>query len=141
MQQYGMGGGAGEMMGGGGGGGAMVGQHGPKGAVRNGVMVLVYGLLSCGIYQMIWFMAVAKEMKEYLQRDEPDGMKILGLSIITCGVYYFYWALTRCGALIQEMQQRAGIANPTNPGIMLLIPYYNVIVMQEELNKVWQAPG
>ena len=122
------------------GGMAIAGQHGPKGVVRNGLMVLLYGLASCGIYQMIWFLAVANEMKAYLQRDEPNGMKILGLSIVTCGVYALYWQLTTCGQLIQEMQQRAGLPNPTNPGIMLLIPYYNVILMQEELNKVWQAP-
>jgi hypothetical protein len=49
--------------------------------------------------------------------------------------------VTTCGALIQEMQQRAGLPQPNNPGILLLIPYYNVILLQEELNKVWQAPG
>jgi len=133
--------GGGAMVAGAGGGPIVAGQHGPKGQVRNGVMVLLYGLASCGIYQMIWWLAVANEMKAYLQRDEPNGMKILGLSLVTCGIYYLYYAATTCGLQIQEMQQRAGIANPTNPGIMLLIPYYNVILIQEELNKVWQAPG
>jgi hypothetical protein len=123
------------------GGGAMVGAHGPKGMVRNGTMVLVYGLVSCGIYQMIWFFSIANEMKAYLQRDEPDALKIFGLSFVTCGIYSLYWMLTRCGALVQEMQQRAGVPNPQNPGVMLLIPYYNVILLQDELNKVWQAPG
>jgi hypothetical protein len=137
MQQYGGAGGAG------GGGGAMVapGVHGQKGAVRNGLMVLLYGMGTCGIYQMIWFISVCGEMKEYLQRDEPNWLKIMGLSIVTCGLYGLYWQFSRLGLLIQEMQQRAGLPNPQNPGIMLLIPYYNVMVMQEELNKVWQSPG
>jgi hypothetical protein len=140
MQPYGGGGGM-MMQGAPPGGGAMVGGHGPKGMVRNGTMVLVYSLVSCGIYQMIWFFSIAGEMKAYLQRDEPDAIKIFGLSIVTCGLYSLYWMLTRCGALIQEMQQRAGVPNPQNPGIMLLIPYYNVILLQDELNKVWQSPG
>ena len=66
---------------------------------------------------------------------------INGSNNVACGIYALYWQFTRAGALIQEMQQRAGVPNPTNPGILLLVPYYNVIVMQEELNKVWTAPG
>jgi hypothetical protein len=123
------------------GGGAMAGAHGPKGLVRNSVMVLVYSVLSCGIYQMIWMVSICNEMKAYLQRDEPNGVKVLLLGMVTCGIYFLYWMFASAGPAIQEMQQRAGIANPTNPGIMLLIPYYGVIVMQEELNKVWSAPG
>ena len=143
MQPYGgaMGGMGGGMVAGGGGGGAMVGAHGPKGQVRNGVNVLLIGIVTCGIYQMIWFFSIAEEMKQYLQRDEPNALKIFGLSIVTCGVYALYWMLTQCGAHIEEMQRKAGLPNPTNPGWMLIIPYYNVILLQDELNKVWQSPG
>ena len=84
--------------------------------------------------------SVANEMRAYLQRDEPNWLKIMGLSLVTCGLYALYWQVARAGALIQEMQQRAGLPNPQNLGIILLVPYYNVIVMQEELNKVWQSP-
>jgi hypothetical protein len=122
-------------------GAAIAGQHGPKGVVRNGLMVLLYGVASCGIYQMIWFVSVCNEMKAYLGREEPNWLKVLGLGIVTCGIYALYWQFAVAGQLIQEMQQRAGLPNPTNPGILLLVPYYNVMVMQEELNKVWQAPG
>jgi hypothetical protein len=121
--------------------GAMMGAHGAKGQVRNPIMVLVWGIVSCGITQVIWFFSIANEMKTYLQRDEPNALKVFGLSIVTCGIYGLYWMVARCGVLLQEMQQRAGLPQPNNPGILLLIPYYNVIVLQEELNKVWQAPG
>ena len=126
------------------GGGPMMpatpGQHGPKGQVRNGVTVLLLGLVTCGIYQMIWFISTAGEMAAYLQRDEPNWLKIFGLSIVTCGIYGLYWQIVVLGPLIQEMQQRAGLANPQNHGFMYIIPYYNVILMQQELNKVWQSP-
>lgn len=143
MQPYGAPPGGGGY-GGPGGGGPMMpatpGQHGAKGQVRNPVTVLLIGLVTCGIYQMIWFISVAGEMSNYLQRPEPSWLKIMGLSMVTCGLYGLYWQIVVCGPLIQEMQQRAGIANPQNLGWMYIIPYYNVILMQQELNKVWQSP-
>jgi hypothetical protein len=145
MQPYGQGPGGPPGMGGypgGPGGGPMAapGQHGAKGQVRNPVTVLLIGLVTCGIYQMIWFISTAGEMSTYLQRDEPNWLKIMGLSIVTCGLYSLYWQIVVLGPLLQEMQQRAGLANPQNHGWMYIIPYYNVILMQQELNKVWQSP-
>lgn len=131
--------GGGPMMGGGGGGGAP-GQHGPKGQVRNPINVLLIGIVTCGIYQMIWFISVANEMSAYLGREEPSWVKIMLLSTVTCGIYAMYWQIVKCGALIQEMQMRAGLPNPENKGIMYIVPYYNVILMQQELNKVWESP-
>ena len=127
-----------------GGGGPMMpatpGQHGAKGQIRNPINVLLIGLVTCGIYQMIWFISIMNEMKTYLQRDEPNWLKIMGLSMVTCGLYGLYWQIVACGPLVQEMQQRAGIQNPQNLGWMYIIPYYNVILMQQEINKVWQSP-
>lgn len=123
-----------QMMGGGGGGG------GNKGQVRNGLMVLLIGMVTCGIYQLIWFFSVAGEVNRFLGRDAMPAGKILLLSMVTCNLYGLYWQITECGKVIQEVQQRAGIANAQNHGFMYLIPYYNVILMQDELNKAWQAP-
>jgi hypothetical protein len=117
------------------------GVHGAKGVVRSGVMCLVWSLVTCGIYQMIWFIKTSNEMSTYLQRDEPSWVKIFALSIVTCGFYGLYWQITRCGALVQECQLRAGIVNPPNQGILYVVPYYNVVLMTEELNKAWQGPA
>jgi hypothetical protein len=116
------------------------GQHGARGQVRSGTTVLLISMVSCGFYQLWWFWQICEEMKAYLQRDEPSFWKIFLFTNLTCGIYAIYWQITRCGALIQEIQQRAGLPQPTNPGIMLLVPYYNIIVLQEELNKAWQSP-
>ena len=107
-------------MGGYGQGGPMVpgqpGVHGPKGQVRNPINVLLIGLVTCGLYQMIWFIQLCGEMSTFLQRDEPSWLKIVGLSVVTCGIYGLYWQLTRLPALVQEVQQRAGVPNPQNHG-------------------------
>jgi hypothetical protein len=125
------------------GGGAMMGpgQHGPRGEVRSGLNVLLLSLVTCGVYQVIWYMKICNEISAYLGREEPVFWKVWALGMVTCGVYYLYWMFARLGPLVQEVQARAGIPNAQNQGLMFLIPYYNVIVIQEELNKAWQAPG
>jgi hypothetical protein len=124
------------------GSGAMVpGATGPKGVVRSGVNVLLLSFVTCGLYQMFWLYQVFGEMSSFLQRDEPSFWKVYLFSSVTCGVYGLYWMLTRLGPLVQEVQQRAGVPNPENNGIMYLIPYYGVVKLQEDLNRAWQAGG
>ncbi|MFO0667005.1 MAG: DUF4234 domain-containing protein [Polyangiaceae bacterium] len=112
---------------------------GQKGQVRNGLMVLLIGFVTLGIYQLIWFFTIAGEVNRFLGRDAIPAGKILLLSIVTCNLYGLYWQFSECGKVIQEVQQRAGMANAQNHGFMYLIPYYNVILMQDELNKAWNA--
>jgi hypothetical protein len=116
------------------------GAHGAKGVVRGPGMVLLWSFLTCGFYQLWWFIVSCNEMSTYLQREEPSWWKVLLLSSVTCGIYGLYWQFARCGAIVQEMQQRAGLPNPENKGILYLVPYYNVMLLQGELNKVWQSP-
>jgi hypothetical protein len=120
---------------------AAPGVHGPRGTVRSGLKCLGLGIVTCGVYMLIWFASSCNEMAVFLQRDEPSWVKILALSIVTCGFYGVYWQLTRCGALVQECQLRAGVPNPQNHGWHYLIPYYNVVLMTDELNKAWQGPA
>ncbi len=141
MNPYGQPGQPGSMGAAGGGGGMLPGGNGPKGQVRNGTQVLLYSFLSCGIYQVIWFISICGEMSAFLKRDEPSWLKVLLFSTLTCNIYGLYWFAVKLGALIAEVQQRAGVQNPQNLGWMYLIPYYNIILIQEELNKAWQLPG
>jgi hypothetical protein len=117
------------------------GVHGAKGTVRSGVMCLLLGIVTCGIYQLIWFIKSCNEMSTFLQRDDPSWVKVMALSIVTCGIYGIYWQIAKCGALVQECQIRAGVPNARNQGWLYLIPYYNVVLLTEELNAAWQGPA
>jgi hypothetical protein len=144
-----------DQMGGGGGGGGMQpyqggppqqwggggGGGGPKGQVGNGLTVLLISMVTCGIYQFIWFMKIAGEINGFLGRDAVPVGKIFGLGILTCGAYAFYWQFAELGKIVQEVQAKAGVPNAQDQGFMYLVPYYNVILLQNELNKAWQMPG
>ncbi len=127
-------------------GGAMMpaggdGTHGPKGQLRDGTKVVIFSLVSCGFFSLLWFIWTCNEMSAFLKRDEPSWIKILILSMVTCNLYGLYWFITRFGALIAEVQQRAGVPNAQNLGWVYIIPYYNIFLAQNELNKAWQTPG
>jgi hypothetical protein len=117
------------------------GTNGPKGQVRKGSQVLLFTIFSFGFYQVYWLLTICSEMSAFLKRDEPSGMKVLLFSFLSCGGYALYWQAVRLGALIGECQQRAGTPNPQNLGWMYIIPYYNLILATDELNKAWQTPG
>lgn len=120
-------------MGGGGG-------RGPKGQVRNPVTVMLISMF-CGIYQFLWFIWVCNEISSFLQRDEPVWWKVMLFSSLTCGIYGIWWMFAKLGPLVQEVQQRAGVANPTNHGWLYIVPVYNVLLLQQELNRAWETPG
>jgi hypothetical protein len=118
----------------------VAGDHGPRGIVRDEVMTLVLNLF-VPFYGLYWFIVTCNEMKAFLKRDEPSWWMVMLLSMVTCGVYALYWQLAKLGALIQEVQARAGVPNPQNQGILYIVPVYNVLLVQQELNKAWKALG
>jgi hypothetical protein len=123
----------------GGGGGGPTGPNGPKGAVKDPMMALVFQFIP--VYNIILMMQTAGEINAFLQRDAIPFIKIALFTMLTCGFYGIYWQITQFGPIIQEVQQRAGVQNPVNHGFMYVIPYYNIILVHTELNKAWQAPG
>jgi len=117
------------------------GTNGPKGQIRDGKKALILSLVTCGVYSLIWFIGICNDMKAFLKGNEPNWLKVIGLSMVTCNIYGLYWFAVKFGALVAEIQQRAGVAQPQNLGWMYLIPYYNIILATDELNKAWQTPG
>jgi hypothetical protein len=118
----------------------MPGAHGPKAAPKN-PMTSALLVAFVPFYGLIWFIGMCNEISAYLQRDEPKWVMIVLFSMISCGLYSLYWMIMKLGPLVQEMQQRAGVQNPENRGIMYWIPIYGVMCLQEDLNRVWQSPN
>lgn len=130
-----------QQMGQGGGGGLFA-----IGEKRDPVMVIVYGLLTCGIYALYWWYMIITETKNALGREDINPAMELVLAFVTCGIYgiYLYYKYPK---LFLDMQQRVGL--PQNDmstlclvlafcgPLGLLVPY----LIQTELNKIWDAAG
>jgi hypothetical protein len=98
--------------------------------------VLVLMMFTCGIYPLIWIYKTCNEMKAFLQRDEPQWWMLIFIPF-----YAVYWLALKAGPLVQEVQQRAGVANATNHGFVYIIPVYGTFLLQSELNRAWSSPG
>jgi len=113
-----------------------------KGEVRNPTTVWLMCIL-CSFYALYWWYLVGNELKNYLGKEDLNPTMDLVIAFV-CPFYLFYLPI-KYGALIQEAQQRAGMANAEDQGMSFLIwificglGYKN---LQEELNKVWESGG
>ena len=112
-------------------------------------LVLLFSILTCGIYYYWWVYKVSAEVQEFL--GEPDTPPIieLVLAALTCGLYLFYWDW-KIAEKIDRMRGQVGLA-PTNSALLYLVlnilgagPVYGLgllvpMIEQGHLNEVWNA--
>ena len=115
-----------------------------KGEVRNPMATWLLVIVTCGLYGWYWWYTMATELKNYLGKEELNPVMDVGLCFV-CFLYMYYLPI-KYGKLIQEAQQRAGMANAEDQGVMFLLMTFFLCgfgysKMQEELNKIWEAPG
>jgi hypothetical protein len=115
-----------------------------KGEVRNPIMMFLFAWLSCGLYNLYFTHKAASELKAYLGNEDVNPMVITVISLLTC----HFWGGFQVGKLIMEAQQRAGVPNPVDKGLIAgvlnmftCITGFGNKLLQDELNKVWETGG
>jgi len=114
---------------------------GAKGKFRSPAAVIIFTIITCGIYGLIWMYNFAKELKIYLEKEDLNPGLDLFLSII-CVPYIIYWSY-KYGKVIYEAQQKAGISPADDNSILYLILtilglfIVNMAIMQSSANKIW----
>ena len=105
---------------------------------------VILSLVTCGIYAIIWIHAIGKDIRNNLNRDDPNPNMDVLLMFVTCGIWSIYM-LYKYPTMINEMLQRRGLpANESLPLISVLLGVFgagfvSIAMMQSELNKLWQA--
>ena len=109
--------------------------------VRSPAAVIIFTIITCGIYGLVWTYHYAWELKNYLKREDlSPGVELL-LCII-CFPYLLYWSY-KYGKALYEAQLKAGIS-ATDDSILYLIlsllglHIITMAVMQSNINRVWQ---
>ncbi len=108
---------------------------------RSPPLVLLFTILTCGIYYYYWLYTTASDIRNFLgDADINPGMDVL-LTIITCGLYQFYWYY-KYNQKLMEMQDRAGMVQQDNYIVYVLLIIFGFssiggIIMQSQLNTVW----
>ena len=113
------------------------------GEKREPMMVVLFTLLTCGIYGWFWLYTTITEIKNSLGREDINPGMELVLSIVTCGIYMVY-LFYKYPQMMLEMQDKAG--RPRNDISMttLLLAVFglgvvSIAIMQSELNNIWDA--
>jgi len=112
-----------------------------KGAIRSPGAILIFTIITCGIYGLIWAYNLSKELKIYLNKEEINPALDLLLCII-CPPYSIYW-FYKYGKIIDEAAEKAGLQPDDNALLYLILtifglPLVNMAIMQNSVNKIWR---
>ena len=108
---------------------------------REPVKVFLLGLVTLGIYMIIWFYKINQEMKQHTDWDDEPGMALLALFIPIANFVSYY----RTAKRVRRMQELCGdsgeLLNPGNTFACLFIPLAGGIIyisgVQGALNRHW----
>jgi len=112
------------------------------GKKRSVAGVLIFTIITLGIYYLYWIYVTSSETQQYLEKKTTSpGLELL-LCIITCGFYWFYW-IYKYSKIAVECQQKAGLPTEDNAVINLILGILGLgiissMILQASLNKVWE---
>lgn len=114
-----------------------------RGEVRSPVAVLLFSIITCGIYNLYWIYKVSQETQNYSGKQTLTPAVELLLCMFTFGIYYIYWNY-KYGKLIADCHKQAGLRAEDNSILYLILVILglglvNSLIMQSSLNKVWEA--
>lgn len=113
-----------------------------KGITRDPALVLVFSIISCGIYFLYWLYVTSNDLKNYLNDDTINPGIDLLISIF-CFPYVIYW-MYKYSKLVTEAQTKASILPAEDNSIICVIfPFFGLsivsaMIIQNSLNKVWE---
>lgn len=129
----------------GGGGGYSLPPVGPSGERIDPGMVLLFSLLTCGIYYFWWIAKVSDETQKFLNEPDTSPTVEVILTLVTCGIYNLYWDY-KMAKKIARMQAMVGLT-PTDNAVLYLVlnlvglGILNPLMQQGHLNDVWLRAG
>jgi hypothetical protein len=118
---------------------------GPRraGATKNPWVVWALGLVTLGIYSIVWYYKVQAEVRDFGagQIKSQPGMSMLAV-FLGFGIGGLVSWIKTAGR-IRQAQQLAGIQPTCSAGLGFLIGLvgFGVVYYQAELNKVWARYG
>lgn len=102
---------------------------------RNIAMSIIFSILTCGIYSIIWLWCLNNELRVANNKTLNSGTNFL-LSIITCGIFEFVWLCL----LGREIEDVGGKDN----GVLYLLlsifltPIAGLAFVQYDVNQLCQ---
>lgn len=114
--------------------------------IRNPFLVFVWSLVTIGIYYVVWYYKINRELRDAAGINVGPGVALVAVTIGWLVIVPPFVSWYRTFERIAQAQRDAGVATEASPvlGFILfviavfLLPV-EVIYAQDELNKVWRT--
>lgn len=108
---------------------------------RNVGLVIVFSIITCGIYGFYWYYVTMRDMSDMVGRDELD-IAIELLLLIFCWPYSIYWYY-KYGKKAAIMDGIVGLPEQDDSIILLILAILgfgiiSMALLQHHINLVWQ---
>lgn len=114
--------------------------------IRNPFGVFVLAIVTLGIYYVVWYYKVNRELRDAAGIDVSPVTAILAITIGWVIIVPPFVSWYRTFERIQQAQRQAGLAAEVNPilgFVLYLVALYllpvELLYAQDELNKLWRA--
>ena len=114
--------------------------------IRNPFGVFVLAIVTLGIYYVVWYYKVNRELRDAAGIDVSPVTATLAITIGWVIIVPPFVSWYRTFERLQQAQRQAGLATEVNPilgFVLYLVALYllpvELLYAQDELNKLWRA--
>jgi Domain of unknown function (DUF4234) len=119
--------------------------HGMQVKIRNPFLVFVWSLVTFGIYYLVWYYKINRELRDAAGVDVSPIVALLAISVGWIVIVPPFVSWYRTFTRIADAQRAAGTGTEANPilGFILYVVAVfflpvEVLYAQDELNKLWR---
>jgi hypothetical protein len=113
--------------------------------IRNPFLVFVWSLVTLGIYYLVWYYKINRELRDASGVSVSPVVALLAITVGWIIIVPPFVSWYRTFVRIAEVQRSAGVTSEANPilgFILYVIAVFvlpvEVIYAQDELNKLWR---
>ena len=113
--------------------------------IRNPLLVFLWSLVTFGIYYVVWYYKINRELRDAAGIDVSPGVALLAITLGWIVLVPPFVSWYRTFQRIVGAQRSAGLAQEASPTLgfilfviaVFLVPV-EVVYAQDELNKIWR---
>jgi hypothetical protein len=113
--------------------------------IRNPFLVFVWSLLTAGIYYVVWYYKINRELRDACGVDVSPVVALIAVTLGWIVIVPPFVSWYRTFERIVTAQRSAGVASEASPVLGFILYVLAVFVLpveviyaQDELNKVWR---
>jgi hypothetical protein len=111
---------------------------------RNPFGVWGLGIVTFGIYYLVWYYKINKEMRRAYGIDVDPAMAVVAITFGSLLIVPPFISIYRTGRRVEQSQYHAGVGDSISPVLVLVLSFIlglHTIYLQYNLNQAWDRGG